>query len=150
MINAAAVTSGSLTGGAGIDIFDFDFASHTGTTAATRDTISQFQQGLEIIDLAGIDALPEVGGKQAFTFIGTAAHTGAGATLRYGGGALNTIVRGDVAADGIADVSILLEGAYTLNAGISSSEASSNIRLNLMSAPGNPWGLALSCGGTFR
>ncbi|MBP0616214.1 hypothetical protein [Jiella mangrovi] len=103
-----------LTGGAGDDIFRFDTIADSGRPAETRDTITDFEQGVDLIDLSGIDALSTTEGDDAFNFIGMAQHTGAGATLRYihiGG---DTIVYGDVDADGYGDFSILLEGTHNL------------------------------------
>ena len=48
---------------------------------ATRDGITDFTQGSATIDLSDIDALTTTGGDDAFTLLGTAADTGAGATL---------------------------------------------------------------------
>ena len=83
---------------------------------ATRDRITDFAQGFDIIDLSGIDALTTVAGDQAFTFLGTALHTGAGATLRYVQSGGNTLVYGDVDANGGGDFSLFLNGLYTLTA----------------------------------
>ncbi|MBP0616572.1 S8 family serine peptidase [Jiella mangrovi] len=103
-----------LTGGGGADIFDFNTIGQSGMSAATRDTITDFQQGVDLIDLSGIDALSTTAADDAFTFIGMAPHSGAGATLRYAQTGGNTIIYGDVDANGGGDFSLLLEGLYTL------------------------------------
>jgi hypothetical protein len=76
-----------MTGGAGADIFRYTSTAESGTTAGTRDTITDFQVGIDIIDVSAIDANTGVGGNQAFTFIGTAAFSALG-QVRYTPGVL--------------------------------------------------------------
>lgn len=105
-----------LTGGTGADRFDFDAVSDSGTTGSTMDIILDFAAGTDRIDLYDIDAMSGVGGNQAFSFIGTAAHTGAGGTLQYFTAGSNTQIGVDVDADGISDFGILLAGTHILSA----------------------------------
>jgi hypothetical protein len=56
------------------------------------------------------------GGDDAFTLLGTAAHTGAGATLRYVQGGGNTLLFSDVDANGGGDFSTQINGLMTLDA----------------------------------
>lgn len=101
----------ALRGNAGADIFRYDNLSEsTGSTDATRDRILDFSAG-DKIDLSRIDAI--IGGTDdAFSFIGSAAFSGGGASagqLRYtdaGGGIF--IVEGDVNGDGLADFTLSL------------------------------------------
>ncbi|MBP0614437.1 M10 family metallopeptidase C-terminal domain-containing protein [Jiella sp. KSK16Y-1] len=106
----------TLTGGEGSDIFDFESVAEIGMAAGRRDVITDFEQGVDVINLDAIDALTTVDGNQDFTFIGEAQHTGDGATLRYIHVGGNTLVYGDVDADGGGDFAIELTGIYDLTA----------------------------------
>jgi Ca2+-binding RTX toxin-like protein len=66
----------TVTGGDGADIFDFD--KTTDSRGTTADIITDFDVLLDKIDLDTIDADTGTSGNQDFTFIGTAAFTGAG------------------------------------------------------------------------
>jgi Ca2+-binding RTX toxin-like protein len=104
-----------LTGGGGADVFDFNTVADIGNSVATRDTITDFEQGTDLIDLSGIDALVATAVDDGFTFLGTALHTGAGATLRYvQAGSGNTLIYGDIDANGGGDFSLMLTGLYNL------------------------------------
>ena len=105
-----------LNGGGGNDRFDFNSLADSKVGSGLRDTILDFTQGADKIDLVGIDAQTGSGhaGNQAFTFIGSAGfHHVAGELHQYAAGA-NTIVAGDVDGDGNADFQISLIGTYTL------------------------------------
>ena len=56
-----------MTGGALRDVFDFNFANETGKTGATRDRITDFQHGVDDIDLSNIDANGSAAGNTAFS-----------------------------------------------------------------------------------
>lgn len=103
-----------MTGGDGADLFRWREASHTGLAFGTRDIITDFEQGVDRIDLSLIDANTGIAGDQAFTFLGTAVHTGAGGTLRYLQSGANTVIWGDTDGDGAGDFAIQLTGLYTL------------------------------------
>lgn len=106
-----------LWGYGGADRFRFDSVADSGMAVADRDTIYTFTQGEDLIDLANLDANSNVAGLQHFTWLGTGAHTGSGATLRYsqtGGG--NTIIYADVDGDKAGDFSILISGLHDLTA----------------------------------
>lgn len=99
-----------LAGGAGADVFVYlSSAESTGTTV---DAISDFQSGVDQIDLSAIDAI-RGGANDAFTFIGDAAFSTAG-QLRYS--AVSGLVEGDVNGDGLADFQIALTSTPTLTA----------------------------------
>jgi serralysin len=91
------------------EIFD------TAASLSSADVITDFQQGLDRIDLRGIDAIlggnPASFGDQAFTFIGTSQFTGHAGELHeiFLGGSTHA-VEGDVDGDGSADFSILVQG----------------------------------------
>jgi Ca2+-binding RTX toxin-like protein len=101
-----------MTGGNDADTFRIS-TFETGL-GASADRILDFVQGDDIIDVAGMDAALLTGGNQAFSFIGTAAFSGAGAELRYFFDGTDTWVQGDINADGAADFDIFVAGAVTL------------------------------------
>ena len=67
-----------LVGDAGVDTFVF-------TEASGRDVVHAFERGVDVLNLAGIDANAAAAGNQAFDYVGGAAFSGAG-DLRYAGG----------------------------------------------------------------
>ena len=106
-----------LTGGDGntfdgmTDYFVYSSLGDSGVTASTRDIITDFELGIDVIDLHLIDANTTSGhtGDDAFTFIGTNAffsHTAG--ELRAYWSMSGQIVEGDVNGDGRADFSIQL------------------------------------------
>ena len=105
----------TMTGGSSADIFDFDAVAETGVTKKTRDQITDFTQGSDLIDLSTIDADALAVGNQAFAFIGAAAFSGVAGELRSEAGA-RTIVMGDINGDGAVDFQIQLTGNVVLTA----------------------------------
>lgn len=108
----------TLTGGLGADVFDFNARTESGTGTAW-DLITDFAQGLDIIDLSTIDANGSFAESTAFSFIGTAGFAGGGASgagqLRYDlTSADTTRILADTDGNGIADFEIRLTGYYTL------------------------------------
>jgi len=103
-----------LTGGAGNDRFVFQSAADSGLDQATRDRITDFVRGQDLIDLSAIDANTNVVGSNTFDFIGTSAFTAAG-QLRYtyDAGLNQTIVQGSTST-GTAAFSIALDGNLAL------------------------------------
>ena len=65
-----------LTGGAGADPFAYTLT--TDSLLTSRDSILDFTRGQDKLDLSQIDANTGISGDQAFTFIGSAAFSGAG------------------------------------------------------------------------
>ncbi|MEN9879131.1 MAG: Leukotoxin [Cyanobacteriota bacterium] len=76
-----------MTGGLGSDIFRYLAITESGIAAATRDTITDFLVGTDIINVSAIDANSGVAGNQAFVFISNAAFTALG-QARYANGIL--------------------------------------------------------------
>jgi Ca2+-binding RTX toxin-like protein len=111
----------TLTGGAGNDVFDFNALNESALGAANRDVITDFQSGLDDIDLAGIDADAGRAGDQGFRFIGTRDFSGKAGELHYQtidqAGAANdmTVVSGDTNGDGVADFEIQIAGIVQLS-----------------------------------
>ena len=98
----------TLTGGAGNDTFFYFLTTDSGTTALTRDTITDFQDTLDLINLKGIETNSNV----TFTFLlgNNAAFTGHAGDLRVqtniAGGDL---IQGDTNGDKVADFSIFIK-----------------------------------------
>lgn len=105
-----------LTGGTGNDTFLYLSSADSGTTAATRDTITDFEgagiAGGDLINVFDIDANTGMGGNQNFTFIGNAAFTAAG-QLRFFQDGTNTIVEGNATGSDGAEFSIQVNGLQT-------------------------------------
>jgi Ca2+-binding RTX toxin-like protein len=107
-----------MTGSTGLDTFRFDFTTDS-VRGASRDIITDFVQGQDIISLENID-VSGLTGDQDFAFIGSAAFTG-GDQLRAfntftADGRGITVVQGDMNGDRIADIEIQLTGNYLLTA----------------------------------
>ncbi|KQN19486.1 cadherin [Sphingomonas sp. Leaf33] len=110
-----------MTGGAGADIFRFTATGDSATTATTRDIITDFQRGVDKIDLSAIDANTSLFayGDQAFTLRADAgaAFTGAG-QLRFAfemvGGVEHTVIYGNTNTTSAAEFSISLVGHHDL------------------------------------
>ncbi len=66
-----------MTGAAGADVFVFAALAESGLERGVRDRITDFQRGVDDIDLSQIDA-GSAAGDQAFRFIGAKAFTAAG------------------------------------------------------------------------
>ncbi|WP_137155171.1 calcium-binding protein [Rhizobium sp. FKL33] len=116
--------SDTIDGGAGQDVFYGDGGSDlfvfrladTGKTAATADTINDFESG-DHIGLDLMDANTKVSGNQAFTFIGADAFSGQAGQLRFEKLSSDAFVYGDVNGDKKADFVIHLDDPSALKAG---------------------------------
>jgi Ca2+-binding RTX toxin-like protein len=93
-----------LRGGVGGDLFTYLAAADSASGGV--DQILDFGAG-DRIDLAAIDANSQVGGEDAFQFIGSAAFTAAG-QLRAVASGNQWTVEADVNGDGIADFTLLV------------------------------------------
>ena len=103
-----------LYGGAGSD--RFLFADVAESSVAVFDWIRDWNAG-DRIGLSAIDADSNLAGEQAFTFIGSAAFSGAGQVRAVNMGSQNTIVSADIDGDGGADLLIKLVGIQSLSEG---------------------------------
>ena len=101
-----------LTGGTGGDIFRF-FQGDSGL-GASADTVTDYVNWVDKIDLRDIDANSGLAGDQAFTFIGTAAFSGTAGELRYMFDGTDTWLQGDFTGDGVADFEIVFTGSLPL------------------------------------
>ncbi len=104
------VGSDQLTGGSGSDIFVFTEAFESLPGAAERDSVADFQSGLDKISLQAIDADAVLEGDQAFSFIGNSQFSGSSGQLRYANGILSADVNGDA----VSDFQLALTNAATL------------------------------------
>ncbi|HYJ29088.1 MAG TPA: calcium-binding protein [Allosphingosinicella sp.] len=104
----------TLEGGAGADIFRI--GGYEAGLGSDADTITDFEDGTDIIDLGNWDPDIYTPGDQAFTFIGTGAFTSTPGQLRYSTGGGMTVVEGDMNGDGNADFEIFLTGTFALTA----------------------------------
>jgi serralysin len=122
----------SLTGGAGVDLINgnhgadslrggggedrFQYNSAADSTSASRDSILDFQAGVDLLDLSRIDANSGAAGDQTFSWIGSNAFSGVAGQLRAYEQPGIWIVEGDINGDGAADLVIqltVLGGALT-------------------------------------
>ena len=108
-----------ITGGLGADLLNgnggndsYRYTAPAESTAAARDTISQFNAG-DKIDLSVIDANGAAAGN-AFTFVGANAFSGVAGELRAT--QLNGVwtIEGDTNGDSIADLVIAVTSTYGL------------------------------------
>ncbi|MFZ2870377.1 hypothetical protein [Zavarzinia sp.] len=98
-----------LSGSIGDDRFIYAATSDSGTTATTRDLITDFRSG-DLIVLTAIDANSGTMENDAFSFIGTDGFTGVAGQLRQSADGMDTVVEGDVNGDGMADFQIGIAG----------------------------------------
>lgn len=99
----------TLAGGNGADIFVYDFIWESRFNLSA-DTLTDFEAGLDRIDLSALDADAIAAGDQAFSFIGTAALSGLPGELRLETVALpgQTLLLGELNGWGTPDLAIIL------------------------------------------
>ena len=102
-----------MTGGGGRDTWDFNDVADS-PAGATRDLVTDFAPGQDVIDLAGIDADTTVPGNQSFRWVAKAVLTGAAQLGYFTTGAM-TIVRASTDADAAPELEIQLTGAKVLS-----------------------------------
>ncbi|MCA0434154.1 MAG: M10 family metallopeptidase C-terminal domain-containing protein [Proteobacteria bacterium] len=103
-----------LTGGSGYDYFIFESINDS-NAAYGRDTITDFQLDVDMIDLSSIDAKTGVGGNNAFAWKGyDATFNGSQGELHFfytgAGASAKTVIEGDINGDRVADIQIFLTG----------------------------------------
>ena len=109
-------SGGGFPGDGAADIFIINDVSESSFGGATRDIIRDFEDGLDRIRLTEIDAITG-GGDDAFSFIGAGAFSGTAGELRAFNVGPNTVVRGDVNGDAVADLEIFINGTIVLGVG---------------------------------
>lgn len=104
-----------LTGSGGGDRFVFSSLADSRAGEALADRITDFQTGVDKLDLTGVDAISG-GANNAFRWIGSAdfAVTGSAGQLRYD--AMTGLLEGDVNGDRVADFQIIMESGLSLTA----------------------------------
>ncbi|WP_242122673.1 cadherin domain-containing protein [Sphingobium sp. Sx8-8] len=103
-----------LTGGAGADLFIYNAVGNS--TPIIMDRIMDFQDGIDRIDLSGIDSNPYLSGNQAFSFIGGAAFTAVGQLHVYSDGT-DTFIEGNTDNNpATVEFAIRLAGVHNLTA----------------------------------
>ena len=105
-----------LSGNGGNDTFVYQDIADSAANAL-RDQILDFSKGADVINLLSIDANANLGGNQAFSFIGGAGFHGVAGELRSFNSSGNSIVAGDVNGDGSADFTIQVVGVTNLTGG---------------------------------
>ena len=107
----------TMSGGDDGDFFGYYAITESGTAAGTRDIITDFEQSLDVIDIARIDARPGTIADDAFTFIGNDSFSaGTAGEVRYFFSKGKTIVELRVDDSGGADMRIELNGTFNLTA----------------------------------
>ena len=106
-----------LKGDDGADTFIFTSLGQTGTTLAGEDTIADFTQGDDHINLSAIDAITGNATADPFSFIGAAAFSHVAGQLHAVQSGALTLVEMDVNGDGLADAVIRLNALLSLTAG---------------------------------
>ncbi len=99
-----------LSGGTGRDNFVSFNIGDSPDAVGARDTIVDFTQGFDRIDLVAVDADLTTAPNDVFTFISTAAFSFTAGELRYSFIGADTLVEGDVDDDAIGDIGIIVLG----------------------------------------
>ena len=125
-IGGGRVSGTNLVGGFGRQFIDLNSGSNIitylsvadSTSMSGIDAISGFTPMKDIFDLSWIDANTFVAGQQSFSYIGTAAFSGTAAQVRYyqDPSTKLTYVQAKLAGETSADMTIAMNGLYTLSA----------------------------------
>jgi len=98
----------TLTGGGDADLFEWKARAQTGNTLATSDVVTDFSAAEgDVVVLREIDARGNVGGFQAFSFIGTAAFSATG-QIRAAASGTDTVLEMNISPVAGAEMTILL------------------------------------------
>lgn len=113
---SGGVGADTLKGGGGEDRFVFKSTADSKTGTAGRDTILDFKQDKDRIDLKAIDANEDKAHNQKFHFIEDDSFSHKAGELRAVERTSGTYVQGDTDGDGHADFAIKLHGHFELTA----------------------------------
>jgi Ca2+-binding RTX toxin-like protein len=91
--------SDTLTGGLGNDAFNYTNLTESAAGVASRDTITDFQLGLDKLDLGAIDANSLLALDQSFSFLGNSATFTNAGQLRYQVSGGNLFLFGNIDAN---------------------------------------------------
>ncbi|WP_373503151.1 calcium-binding protein [Aestuariivirga sp.] len=105
-----------LSGGGGADTFHFHDVAESGTSAATRDLITDFKTGADHIDLSHVGYNGDKFNTVHFSFVGLQKFSGTGDELRLVYSGANTFIYGDGNGDKLTDFQIEFTGHLTLTA----------------------------------
>jgi Ca2+-binding RTX toxin-like protein len=106
----------TLTGGSGANTFKYNAISDSGTTInVNTDTIVDFKEGSDVIDLSAIDANTAVNNNQAFNFGGQNANTVAN-SVTWNTDGTNTFIHLDNNGNTTADMVLVMTGVHNLTA----------------------------------
>ncbi len=105
-----------LLGGSGADAFVFKSAGDS-PVGNKRDTILDFGNGNDRINLSAIDADSTAAGNQNFHFIGAKGFSGEAGELRYSGSGKGLMVEADIDGNGKADMQIFVDQLGHFSAG---------------------------------
>ena len=96
-----------LLGGLGEDIFAY-YDADEAPLGDVLETIVDFEQRADIIDVSGIDARSDLAGNQDFEFVGSGSYTGGGGELRANAENGSTVIAGDIDGDTLDDFAIVI------------------------------------------
>ncbi|MBB3134049.1 serralysin [Rhizobium pisi] len=109
-----------MTGGLSSDTFVFKAATES-ASGSNRDIITDFQHGVDKIDLSAMDANGSALGNGAFHFLAqenaSFDHKAGALTWHYEDKADATVIQGDLNGDGVRDFQVQLHGHVQLGAG---------------------------------
>ena len=99
-----------LTGGAGADVFTYTEIGDSPADPDKRDTITDFESGVDQINLMGIDAIEETAGNDAFFIVRSFSGEAGELTIKAAAQAGVYWLRGDTDGDGAADFEVIVKG----------------------------------------
>jgi len=109
--------SDTLAGGLGNDVFRYTSAAESAAGVSNRDTITDFQLGLDKLDLSAIDANPFMRLDQAFGFLGSSATFTNVGQLRFQVSGGNLFLYGNMDANmSTSELEIQLNGLASISA----------------------------------
>ena len=107
----------TLTGGLGNDVFKYTSVTESTASETNRDTITDFQLGLDKLDLGAIDANSLIALDQAFSFLGNSATFTNAGQLRYQVSGDNLLLFGNIDANfATSEFELQLSGLASIGA----------------------------------